>query len=522
MILILGDFPPLTATIQSRLESENVQFQQVVVDSVDLDSCPTPFSFKLAGQSISSDAETLHDQLGRLLQGRRIGGVVNLLPLHSQFQQRNLASGFAVSLLKLIQPLEVPLRDSAKVGGGWIINLTGQEGCFGLQQMREGAGRLTAHTVGFFKSLAREWPEVSVRNIDLDVRALGEINSRNDSFCAVVADEIFWDDSSLELGLNPAGRREIGLLRSQPLPVSETISLDQDSVILVTGGAAGITADVSIELARRFQCRLLLVGRTPLSEAESPDTENFNTAAELRNHLIASAQAGDSKKNPSQIEQEVRRILKARSIRRNLDRMRQWSASVTYESVDISDGPRFERFLDDVYDRFGKIDGVIHAAGLIEDRLLRMKSEKSFRRVFETKVTSAEVLAARLKPEEVKFLVFFSSISARFGNAGQADYAAANEHLNKLAGTLNFQWPGRVVSMNWGPWNSGMVSDAVKRMFQEKRVELIESSDGVRAFFDELYSQRRAAEVVITRSIEALAAETGMPIIECAYSETAE
>ena len=83
-----------------------------------------------------------------------------------------------------------------------------------------------------------------------------------------------------------------------------------------------------------------------------------------------------------------------------------------------------------------------------------------------TKAGSARTLAGGCARDALRFLVFFGSVSGRFGNRGQADYAAASEVLNKLAHELDRRWPGRVVSIDWGPWlTTGMVSPAVQSQF---------------------------------------------------------
>ena len=76
-----------------------------------------------------------------------------------------------------------------------------------------------------------------------------------------------------------------------------------------------------------------------------------------------------------------------------------------------------------------------------------------------TKLDGALNLIRLVRPDALKFTALFSSIAGRFGNVGQSDYAAANEILNKLAHWLDRRWPGRVVSVIWGPWSGvGMVS----------------------------------------------------------------
>ena len=129
----------------------------------------------------------------------------------------------------------------------------------------------------------------------------------------------------------------------------------------------------------------------------------------------------------------------------------------------------------------------------------RTRRSDSFDRVFDTKADSAFVLSRKLRPESLKFLVFFSSVAGRFGNRGQADYAAANEVLNKLAIYLDRAWPGRVVSMNWGPWaTTGMVSPEVRRQFAERGVDLIPPSVGRRRLEEELhYGRQGEVEVII-------------------------
>ena len=93
----------------------------------------------------------------------------------------------------------------------------------------------------------------------------------------------------------------------------------------------------------------------------------------------------------------------------------------------------------------------------------------------------------------------FSSVAARTGNAGQADYAMANEVLNRVAHDLAHTHPGCVVkSIGWGPWAGGMVTPVLKAKFDEMGVPLIPLENGARRFVAELQQADRAeVEIVI-------------------------
>jgi KR domain-containing protein/polyketide synthase family protein len=138
----------------------------------------------------------------------------------------------------------------------------------------------------------------------------------------------------------------------------------------------------------------------------------------------------------------------------------------------------------------------------IEDKFIEDKTPDSFDRVFDTKVRGALLLSRKLRLDELSCLVFFSSISGRFGNRGQCDYAAANEVLNKLALSLDRRCPGRVVSVNWGPWESGMVSPELRKQFAQRGVVIVPRSVGRQALDQELCFGRKGEVEVLLGGLE--------------------
>jgi NAD(P)-dependent dehydrogenase (short-subunit alcohol dehydrogenase family) len=144
---------------------------------------------------------------------------------------------------------------------------------------------------------------------------------------------------------------------------------------------------------------------------------------------------------------------------------------------------------------------------VIDDKLIRDKSTASFDAVFTTKVVPAAVLANKLRPEGLKFLLFFSSIAGRFGNAGQCDYSAANEVVNKLAAGLSQAWPHfHTVAINWGPWDGGMVSDELRRLYATKNIFPIPVGEGRQRCLEELGRGNSCnPEIVVAASLQQIA-----------------
>jgi NAD(P)-dependent dehydrogenase (short-subunit alcohol dehydrogenase family) len=221
-------------------------------------------------------------------------------------------------------------------------------------------------------------------------------------------------------------------------------------------------------------------------------------AVEIK-RLLASRGAASS---PAELEQLARRICTRREIGETLEAIREAGGRVTYHAVDVRNSRAFGKLIDEIYERHGRLDGVIHGAGVIEDKLLEHKTRESFDRVFDTKVKGALTLARKLR-EGLSFVVFFSSVSSAFGNRGQTDYAAANDLLDKLAHYLNDKLDGRVVSVNWGPWDSrGMVSPQLRQEYERLGIGLIPLGSGADCLLAELGHGAQGPAQVILMSAE--------------------
>lgn len=345
---------------------------------------------------------------------------------------------------------------------------------------------------GLLKTLAKEWPGVLCRAVDVAPET--GVAERAETLFA----EAGRADGMVEIGWQGGAR--LGLFaeaRPATGPVPDDLGLAPDAVVLVTGGARGITARILRRLARSQRCRFVLLGASPEPGTEAGATLGLTEPRALKSALIAAARAGGRDAAPAAIEAEYRALLKAREIRATLQALAAEGAEAEYHCCDVCDAEGFAAAIEGVYARHGRIDGVLHGAGVIEDRLILDKTPESFARVLRTKTRSAHVLARALDPESLRFCVFFTSVAGRFGNRGQGDYAAANETLAKLAAYLDAGWPGRVMAIDWGPWDSGgMVTEEVKAKFAGMRIEPVPPALGVEALAWEIAQPDGPAEIV--------------------------
>ncbi|HOT92541.1 MAG TPA: SDR family NAD(P)-dependent oxidoreductase [Anaerolineae bacterium] len=275
----------------------------------------------------------------------------------------------------------------------------------------------------------------------------------------------------------------------------ETIYPDTNDVFLVTGGGRGITAQCAIRLAERYGGTYILIGRSPLEATEPAWATGCDDEAALKAHAIATMQADGARPKPAEVQRAVDRVLAQREIHGTLRAIEAVGGAATYLSVDVTDGNALQAALAPLRDR---ITGVLHGAGVLADKRIEQKKAADFDRVYGTKVRGLQAVLACIPPEQLRYLVLFSSVAGFYGNAGQADYALANEVLNKLAHRLQREYPAcHVVAVDWGPWDGGMVTPELKRLFSERHVALIPVDVGTAMLADELAQQSRAAQIVV-------------------------
>jgi NAD(P)-dependent dehydrogenase (short-subunit alcohol dehydrogenase family) len=365
--------------------------------------------------------------------------------------------------------------------GGIFVTVQDSGGDFGLSGCCNGNAWM-AGAPGLIKTLAQEWPRADVKAIDLE---------RNGHAVADLADRLaaeLMSGGHREVGLRADGRRTT--LEDFDLPVRgafEPSVLGENPVIVVSAGARGVTASCILALARVMRMRLLLIGRTPL-ETEPDGFSAHADGASLKAALHAAARARGETLTPRELGQQSARIIAGREIGDALRRLEQLGSEALYVCADIVDASAVAEAVGAARSRWGRIDGIIHGAGTLADKRVAEKSVEQFERVFSTKVLGLRALLAATEHDQLRLICLFSSVAARFGNAGQADYALANETMNKVARAEAVRrGPScHVRSLNWGPWDGGMVSPELREHFVRRGIPVIKVEDGAAAFVEEI------------------------------------
>jgi hypothetical protein len=182
---------------------------------------------------------------------------------------------------------------------------------------------------------------------------------------------------------------------------------------------------------------------------------------------------------------------------------------VRYEVVDMCDEEGVRRRVDALLAEHGRLDGVVLGAGTIEDKLLADKDPASFERVLHPKAVGVGVLLRALRGREPTVIAGMSSIAGRFGNRGQADYAAANAFL---AASLSAAGTGRRIAIDWTAWDEvGLAArSGAATLLRDAGLDVLPPADGARLCRDELLFGG-SGEVVIAGNLGALVETAGIP-----------
>ncbi|MDP3501667.1 MAG: PfaD family polyunsaturated fatty acid/polyketide biosynthesis protein [Myxococcales bacterium] len=387
--------------------------------------------------------------------------------------------------------------------GSFVVAVSRRDGAFGFGRSTVESHPLSGALTGLVKTLALEWPEVKCRA--LDVSSLWAV----DDAAQAIVDELTNDGPS-ELGLGPAGRVTLALRDAKVH--GGLLPLKSGDVVVVTGGARGVTADCARELAKASGATVLLLGRSPAPVVEPTWLAAVKDEASIKRVLLE--QAGAARPSPKQLAESCRQVFASRDIRATLEAARSAGVKAEYRQVDVRDVESIKAVLAEARQTLGPIRGLVHGAGVLRDKRIEDKRDDDFDQVLDPKIAGLRSVLEATRADDLAVVGLFSSVSGRFGRKGQTDYALANQALVSIAHAESMKRPAcRVVALDWGPWAGGMVTPSLEATFKDEGISLIPLSTGAKAFVDELRVSPSGPREVVLGAGFGEAAEAGWALV---------
>ncbi|WP_428266329.1 SDR family NAD(P)-dependent oxidoreductase, partial [Haliangium sp.] len=358
---------------------------------------------------------------------------------------------------------------------------------------------------GFFKTLKRERSEALVKAVDF----ASDIDDA--SRASLLVDETLRDPGVVEVGYDQDRRRwTVALAEESAEDGQDGLALGPESVYVVTGAAGSIVSAITADLAHAGGIFYLL-DLAPAPDLNDPDLALFGSDRNaLKRELAARLKQTEERVTPVMVEKRLAAIERAYAAAGAITAIEQAGGTAHYRSVNLTDGAAVTAVVDEIRADQGRIDVLLHAAGLEISHFLPDKKPSEFELVFDVKADGWFHLLKAIGDMPLGATVAFSSIAGRFGNGGQTDYAAANDLLCKYASSFRTSRPEtRGVAIDWTAWGGiGMAArGSIPKMMEMARIDMLPPDAGIPIIRRELTAGGRRGEAVIAGGLGVLMEE---------------
>ena len=451
------------------------------------------------------DAANLADGLKSWLAAGPVHGVYWLPALDNEgdLAAMNLSSwrdALQVRVKSLYATMRI-LYEQVVAPGTFLVSATRLGGQHGYDEAGAVAP-LGGAVVGFTKTYKRERMDALVKAVDFAAQA------KPSEIAGILVEETLRDPGAIEIGHKNALRWAIGLQEQPAADGKPGLTLDSSSVFLVTGAAGSIVSAITADLATASGGTFYLLDLVPEPDPENPDLKRFLTDKDgLKRDLFARIQGRGERATPALVEKELAALERAQAAQSAIDAVCAAGGTAHYFSVNLTDAEAVAMVIEQVRQRSGHIDVLLHAAGIERSHFLPDKEPREFDLVFDVKSDGWFNLLHAIGDMPLRATVAFSSIAGRFGNAGQTDYSSANDLLCKITSSFRTTRPGtRGIVIDWTAWGGiGMATrGSIPKMMELAGIDMLPPEAGIPLIRRELTVGETRGEVVIGQRLGAL------------------
>ncbi|MDA7501966.1 SDR family NAD(P)-dependent oxidoreductase [Chitinophagales bacterium] len=483
VVVVTNDGSDLTAQVVSSLQKKGSQ--TVVLNFSGVDN-------PLSGDQVVTLSDATDEAVGNAIQEiqtkyGRIGSFIHLHP-HFEFAGGNFTQHFSAekavvkAVFFIAKHVQKDLNDLGISQRSNFLTCTRMDGYLG-QGKRGNTSIIGGGMTGLVKCLNLEWSAVFCRAVDIQPELpTDQIASQ------LMAEYHDANVSIVEVAYSEEGRKTTSANPSEVLEQQQiSTTVNSDSVFIVSGGARGVTASCVIEMAKTFKCKFILLGRSAIDFEIPAFAKNENDEGTLKRLIMDDMKSKGEKPSLPKVKSSYKNISAKKEIDETISSIQNHGGEVIYLQGDVTDLSSFKSGLDKATTQIGKITGIIHGAGRLADKYIQDKTESDFENVLAVKLDGMLSLFGAVDIHHLDHLILFSSVAGFYGNVGQTDYAIANEILSKAAHLFKTNHPNTHVSaINWGAWDSGMVSGELKAQFEAAGISLVNSDGGAAMLVNEL------------------------------------
>ena len=361
--------------------------------------------------------------------------------------------------------------------------------------------------VGFTKTYKRERLDAMVKAVDF------EAQRKPSEIADILIEETLCDPGAVEIGYKQGLRWTVGLQEQTAADGKPALTLGSNTIFLITGAAGSIVSAITADLATASGGTFYLLDLVPEPDPENPDLKRFVTDKDgLKRDLFARMQSRGERATPALVEKELAALERAQAALSAIAAVRAAGGTAHYFSVNLTDSNAVSKIIEQVRERSGRIDVLLHAAGVERSHFLPDKDPREFDLVFDVKSDGWFNLLRAIGDMPLGVTVAFSSIAGRFGNAGQSDYSSANDLLCKITSSFRTTRPEtRGIVIDWTAWaDIGMATrGSIPKMMELAGIDMLPPEVGIPLIRRELTAGGTSGEIVIADRLGVLLNEWG-------------